>query len=517
MNSSFSEVAVVGCGNMGSAIAKGLSQDCSVTGIDRNRDKLEEIESLDERRTDFQDVEADLVFLAVKPGDVEEVLSQMELTSEQILVSVAAGITVEWLEERTEAKVVRLMPNLAAEFRETAGAVTFGQVKESDKEAVTELLEELGTVVDIDESQMDAATAINGSGPAFVYYLMKAMREAGRERGLEKEKAEKLAVQTFRGASRIVSETDRDIEELIDAVCSPNGTTIEGMEVLRESDVERQIDRTVGKTTKRSREITRNYSGTGDRDRLEAAERVVVKIGTSSLTNGSGVDRQKLEKIAEEVNILMEEGREVILVTSGAIGAGKCVVSEDIQEMQAASTIGQSKLMSTYSDAFETHDREVAQLLLTSNDLEKRERFQNFRNTVEKLLDWDVVPIINENDAVAVEEIKLGDNDIIASMVAAGIDADLLVTLTDVNGIHTEKPGNGDAERISLVEGEDQRIERILENTDREFGGVKTKIEGAKRAVENGVSAVIADSSTRNVLERILSGEDIGTYFRVVE
>jgi glutamate 5-kinase len=251
------------------------------------------------------------------------------------------------------------------------------------------------------------------------------------------------------------------------------------------------------------------------------ADRVVVKAGTNSLTDDeSNLDDDKLDKLVDDLETLLARGKKVILVSSGAIGAGKGRVGyphETVEESQALSTVGQSHLMRRYTESFERYGRTVAQILLTDHDLENPGRFTNFRNTIETLLEWGVVPIINENDAVATEEIRIGDNDMLSSSVAIGVDVDLLVTLTDVDGVYTGNPkSDPDAERIEAVGRNYGRVQELIAGGSSEgygFGGIRTKVEGARDASEHGIPAIIAGSAEPDVLERIATGKSVGTIF----
>jgi len=249
------------------------------------------------------------------------------------------------------------------------------------------------------------------------------------------------------------------------------------------------------------------------------ADRVVVKAGTNSLTDEeSNLDDDKLDKLVDDIVSLLDREKDVLLVSSGAIGAGKGRVGypdDTIEESQALSTVGQSHLMRRYTESFERYDRKVAQILLTQHDLENPERFTNFRNTVETLLEWDVVPIINENDAVATEEIQIGDNDMISASVAVGVDVDLLVTLTDVGGVYTGNPKEDpDAERIEAVgDNYDEVVSIIDESSTDEFGGIRTKVQGARDVSEHGTPAIIAQSTELDVLEKIATAKPVGTLF----
>jgi glutamate 5-kinase len=249
------------------------------------------------------------------------------------------------------------------------------------------------------------------------------------------------------------------------------------------------------------------------------AERVVVKAGTNSLTDDeSNLDDEKLDKLVDDIADLLERDKEVLLVSSGAVGAGKGRVDQagtTIEASQALSTVGQSHLMHRYTESFQRYDKKVAQILLTQHDLENPERFTNFQNTIETLLEWGVVPIINENDAVATEEIRIGDNDMLSSSVAVGVDVDLLVTLTDVGGVYTGNPKRDpDAERIEAVGRNYGEVEEIIaESSSDKFGGIKTKVQGARDASEHGIPAIIARSTEPDVLEQIATAKPVGTIF----
>lgn len=255
------------------------------------------------------------------------------------------------------------------------------------------------------------------------------------------------------------------------------------------------------------------------RERVTDADRIVVKAGTNSLTDAdSRLDLEKLDKLVDDIMDLRSRGRDVLLVSSGAVGAGLGRIDRDdetLEESQALSTVGQSHLMRHYTESFERYDQKIAQLLLTEHDLSNPERFTNLRNTVETLLDWDVVPIINENDAVATEELHIGDNDMLSSSVAVGVDVDLLVTLTDVDGVYTANPKEADDARLIEAVGANYAAvqEHIEESTTTAFGGIQTKVEGARNASEHGIPAVIAGSAEPDVLERIVTGRPTGTLF----
>lgn len=258
---------------------------------------------------------------------------------------------------------------------------------------------------------------------------------------------------------------------------------------------------------------------------FSGCKRLVVKIGTSSLAYDTGkLDLATIEILVRQLADLHNQGREVLLVTSGAIGAGAGKLGlrrapRTIPEKQACAAIGQGMLLHMYEKFFAEHGITAGQVLLTREDFAERRRFLNAQNTLRALLGFGVVPIINENDTVAVDEIKLGDNDYLSALVAGLIDADLLLMLTDTDGLYTADPrSEPDARLISWIDEITPEIERLAGAAGSRLGtgGMITKLQAARIATHAGVPTVIARSSAENVLRRILAGEELGTVFRAV-
>jgi glutamate 5-kinase len=256
------------------------------------------------------------------------------------------------------------------------------------------------------------------------------------------------------------------------------------------------------------------------RESVKTAARLVVKLGTGVLTDSrKQPDPVQLEQLVAQVAALRKAGKEIVLVTSGAVGAGMGALGYekrpgDLAELQACAAVGQSRLMATYADLFARHNLHVAQVLLTHDDLEHHERHLNARNTLVTLLGRGVVPIINENDAVSFTEIKFGDNDKLSALVASLLPADLLVILTTVDGV-IENFSKANPKTISVIEKIDSTIEKLAGGTDSEtaVGGMASKIQAAKIAVRSGIPLVIASGKKKNVLAKILAGENEGTLF----
>jgi len=256
------------------------------------------------------------------------------------------------------------------------------------------------------------------------------------------------------------------------------------------------------------------------RDSLKSVSRIVVKLGTGVLTDSRKlIDPEQLAQIVAQVVALRRAGKEVVLVTSGAVGAGMGALGfesrpTELAEKQACAAVGQTRLMAVYEKLFGVHGLVVAQVLLTHDDLEHHERHLNARNTLVTLLGRGVVPIINENDAVSFTEIKFGDNDKLSALVAALLPADLLVILTTVDGV-IENFGGPNAKTIPVIEKIDAAIQDLAGGTTSEtaVGGMKSKVEAAKIAVRSGIPLVIASGRNRQVLAQILAGEEQGTLF----
>ena len=253
---------------------------------------------------------------------------------------------------------------------------------------------------------------------------------------------------------------------------------------------------------------------------LQDISRLVVKLGTGVLTDArKQPDFTQIEQLVAQIAAQRRAGREVVLVSSGAVGAGMGALGYDkrpaeLSELQACAAVGQCRLMSTYGALFREHGLTVAQVLLTHDDLEHHERHLNARNTLCTLLARGVIPIINENDAVSFTEIKFGDNDKLSALVATLLPADLLVILTTVDGV-IENFGAPSARVLPLVERIDAALEGEAGGTTSAtaVGGMKSKLDAAKIVIRSGIPLVIAPGRRRDTLARVLAGEDVGTLF----
>ncbi|MBN2645741.1 MAG: glutamate 5-kinase [Desulfuromonadaceae bacterium] len=249
--------------------------------------------------------------------------------------------------------------------------------------------------------------------------------------------------------------------------------------------------------------------------------RVVIKIGSAVISDKNGLNNEQMDRLSDNICQLRQRGYEVVVVSSGSIAAGKKDLGitgrpPTIQLKQAAAAIGQSRLMRSYRSAFRQRGENVAQVLLTRDDLANRRRYLNARNTLMTLLEYGVVPIINENDTVVVDEIRFGDNDNLSSLVSTLVDAGLLIILSDVDGLFDKDPrSHTDARLLHEVERISPEIEAMagVRETDLGTGGMATKLKAAKRATMNGVATAIINGLTPDNLLHFFNGEDVGTFF----
>lgn len=253
---------------------------------------------------------------------------------------------------------------------------------------------------------------------------------------------------------------------------------------------------------------------------LANAKRILIKVGSAVLTSAEGLDQRVITRLADQIAALHDRGLDVVLVSSGAVAAGRGVLSRlhldaHLPEKQAASAIGQSRLMHAYDEAFERFDKVTAQILLTKDDLRSRTRFLNARHTFQTLLSWRAIPIVNENDSVAVQELQFGDNDSLASLLLNMVEADLFVNLTSARGVFEDNPDDNPA--ASCL----QCIPDILSmdpgklcrgKTGAGSGGMYSKLLAARRAAQLGVPTLIVSGKEKFSLEKVFDGEMLGTW-----
>lgn len=258
-----------------------------------------------------------------------------------------------------------------------------------------------------------------------------------------------------------------------------------------------------------------------DRQTINSAKRLIIKVGSALLTNnGAGIDRAAIDAWVEQIAALLSQGKEVVLVSSGAVAEGLVRLGLDarpqsIHMLQSAAAVGQMGLIQTYESSFRRFERQTAQILLDHDDMANRERYLNARGVMQTLMSLKVVPIVNENDTVVTDEIRFGDNDRLAALVANLVDADALIILTDKDGMYDVNPDiDSNAQLISFAHASDSSLDAKAGTSNGALGrgGMQTKLEAARLASRSGCSTVIAGGRNQDVLSRICAGENIGTF-----
>ncbi len=255
---------------------------------------------------------------------------------------------------------------------------------------------------------------------------------------------------------------------------------------------------------------------------LGKSRRVVVKVGSAVLTGEDGLNLSVMENLAREISFLIKSGKEVILVSSGAVAAGKKRLGLqvkrklELKEKQGAAAVGQSRLMRFYEDIFDRLGYKVAQVLLTHDDLSNRNRYLNVRNTILTLLEWKIIPIINENDTVSVQELRFGDNDTLGALITNLIEADLFICLTDVAGLYTGNPHEDhEAKPVYTVAKVDKKVEAMAGYVVGALGtgGMQSKIQAARMVSVRGGSSFIGSGRQEGIVQQLFASEPVGTFF----
>lgn len=255
---------------------------------------------------------------------------------------------------------------------------------------------------------------------------------------------------------------------------------------------------------------------------LGKSRRVVVKVGSAVLTGEDGLDQAVMENLTREISFLIKSGKEVILVSSGAVAAGKKRLGLQInrklelKEKQGAAAVGQSSLMRSYEDIFDRQGHKVAQVLLTHDDLSNRNRYLNVRNTILTLLEWNIIPIINENDTVSVEELRFGDNDTLGALITNLIEADLFICLTDVDGLYTGNPSADTRTRpVYTIAKVDKKVQDMAGYVVGALGtgGMQSKIQAARMVSARGGSSFIGSGRVEGIVQKLFACESVGTFF----
>lgn len=512
----------IGCGNMGGAVARAVCRGVGPENVvlaNRTPAKAEALAEALGCRAATNDVVAqdcDVIFLGVKPQMMADMLAGIapilaKRSGRFVLVTMAAGLSMARVREMAGGAypIIRIMPNTPVSLG--AGMIQYCADGVSDDQMFAFLgaMAPAGRLDAIPENLIDAACCVSGCGPAWVYQFIEALADGGVAAGLPRAKAQEYAAQTLLGSARMVLESGSHPGVLKDAVCSPGGSTIQGVRVLEEHAFRGAVTDAVLAAYDKTKEMG------------EKLMRIVVKIGTSTLAHPGGrLNIRHTEALVKVWSDIKNAGHELIIVSSGAtgLGVGKLQISrpKDMVTKQAAAAVGQCELMYTYDKLFAEYSHTVAQLLVTWEDFDHPHRLNNLQNTLERLIQLGAVPVINENDPISTEEYSLGDNDRLGALIAKYTHADLLVLLSDIDGLYTADPHtHPEATLIHRVESVTPEIEQLGggSNSGLGTGGMSAKLTAAKIATGAGVDMVIANGANANVLYDIVDGKDVGTRF----
>ncbi len=534
MTTDSARIGFIGAGNIATAIIRGAMHSGfldapRIMAVNRsNKDRMARLEQEFGVRaaSSLRELSQSCttLVLAVKPDQVpaviEDLVAVRNANDRHLLISVAAGVPLQFLEKALgpDFSVLRSMPNTPAQVGEGVTAICAGSGVTTEEKALAEgLLSSMGKAFWVDEEQLDAVTALSGSGPAYFFKLAEGMASAGTRMGLAPDLSEQLARRTLSGAGRLLQESPLNLADLVRQVTSPNGTTAAALKVFEGRHLDLVIEEAMVHAAARSREMAQ----TPGRHVLTKASRIVVKVGSSTVTGPRGdLNMPVLADLVRQVASLKVEGREIILVSSGAVAAGRGKIgsqpTDSITERQVLSSVGQALLMSTYDSMFARHGVAVAQVLLTRDDFSNPKRAAICKNTLTELCRRGIIPIVNENDAVSFDEIKLGDNDTLAARVAVLVQADALAILTDTDGLFNADPRMvPDATLLTTVGRIDSSITAMAKpaGTPAGTGGMVTKLWAANLAMENGIPTVIANGGRADVLLSIAGGKEVGTFF----
>lgn len=525
-------IGFIGAGNMASAMVRNLTAGGSMEGSrlvavnKQNRARLENLEKTYGVRpaSDVRDLVSSctIVVLATKPFQVEDAMEPVRgmFRPGQLFISVAAGVPIPYLQSIVGAGVpiVRAMPNTPVQVGEGAVVLSAGPgLSDKDKERAETLFARAGRVFWADESHMDLVTAISGSGPAYFYLLAEELARAGARLGLEQYLSRELARQTLVGAGELLKHSDSDAGQLRSQVVTPGGTTAAALSVFEARHLGEVVAEAISSAARRSGEM----ASVSERLEMRSSRRIVVKLGSSTVMDPDGkFNDRTMRDLVAQIARLNAEGRQVIVVSSGAIACGRSRVPTDpvssLTDKQVLSAIGQPLLMRHYEAVFESYGITVAQILLTKEDFENPRRADLCRNTLVQLMSRGIVPVVNENDTVAIDEIVLGDNDTLSAQVAVLISADLLVLLTDTDGLYTGDPRTTTSAKVISHVG--KWTPSVLEiagsgSSPAGTGGMATKVRAATMAAEHAIPSVIANGCAEGILLAILQGREVGTFF----
>ena len=507
------KITVIGAGNMGGSAALGFAgcgavppRDITVTA--RHETSLEKfstcgIRTCTDNRSAVRD--ADIVFYAVKPWQMEAVLKETKEVLDygrQMLVSIAPGITPlqlrEWLEkDGLVPAIAYAIPNTAIEIGESMTYISSVTASDEQTAMLKGLFDKVGKTLVVPLEQMLSGTSLASCGIAYAMRYISASAEGGARLGLGQEGIGEAVCQTVRGAAALVRAKGFDPEHEIDRVTTPNGLTIRGLNAMEEAGFSDAVIKglTVIKAPRK--------------------RRIVVKVGSNVLTRADGsLDTTRVSSIVDQLVALREAGCETVLVTSGAVACGRSLIREDrkltdVQQRQLYSAIGQVRLMDLYYKLFQGYGITVGQVLTMKKNFDEGQEYNNQKSCMEVMLQSHVLPIVNENDTVSITELMFTDNDELSGLVAGMVGAETLIILTNVDGVYDGSPDDPASKVISRIfPGDEVESHISARKSSSGRGGMSSKCNVAMQLAASGIRVIIANGKRDGVLVDVLTAPE---------
>ena len=503
-------ITVIGAGNMGGATALGFASCGAVAAGDihvtaRHEESLRKFKETGiQTGTDNKAAvkEADVVFYAVKPWQMEAVIKETKEVMDygsQLVVSIAPGIPPETLKEWFDKdgalpSISYAIPNTAIEIGESMTYISAVTSTEGQTALLKELFDKVGKTQVVPLGLMLSGTSLASCGIAYAMRYISASSEGGARLGLDGDAIGEAVCQTVRGAAALVNEKGFDQEREIDRVTTPNGLTIRGLEAMEEAGFTDSV-------VKGLMVIRKPRKG-----------RIVIKVGSNVLTRDDGsLDTTRVSAIVDQIVKLRDSGYETVLVSSGAVACGRSLLREnskltDVQQRQLYSAVGQVRLMDLYYRLFQNYGITVGQVLTMKKNFEEGQEYNNQKSCMEVMLQGHVLPIVNENDTVSITELMFTDNDELSGLVAGMIGAQTLIILTNVDGVYDgapDDPGSRVIRKVTPGDSVEGHIDASKSRSGR--GGMQSKCNVATSLSASSVRVIIANGRKEGILVDVLA------------
>ena len=504
------KITFIGAGNIGGATAIGFAASGAVKPSDitvtaRHEKHLDRFRKLGlAASTDNVAAvgDADIVFFAVKPWQMEDVLKNLRGSldfSRQLLVSEAPGVSsvnlLEWLGSSVDNDVPSIayaIPNTAIEIGESMTFLSSVTASDAQMKILKRLFDKVGETRIVPMDKMLSGTCTASCGIAYAMRYISASAEGARRLGLEADDVYDVVCKTVKGASELISRHKSSPESEIDRVTTPNGLTIKGLNAMEDAGFSGAVIKGLTVNTAKR-------------------HRIVVKVGSNVLTREDGsLDVTRVSAIVDQVVKAKRELYDIVLVTSGAVACGRSMIREDnklteVQQRQLYSAIGQVRLMDFYYKLFSEYGLTIGQILTTKKNFSGKREYANQSNCIEVMLKSGIIPVVNENDTVSIKELMFTDNDELSGLVATMIGAEQLIILSNVDGIYTGDPSDPGSSVIRFISADGDINGCICESKSRfGRGGMTSKCRIAMNTAASGIKVIIANGKREHILTDLL-------------